>query len=176
MIVFEKKPFDTFRQLCEEEEAPVEDGVAWCQMVTAEGGLVRSTRAVKRFIQAARLGRIEMVHWPELREYFRPPWKPHVTAPLAAMIGASISEHPARSRRGYAHDLAAMSRSCRGPECPCGWVPFVCIIGEQARGLMTGMCPFLDPRDDRVVFATLREVTDFATDGPEDELDRLHGG
>jgi hypothetical protein len=52
-------------------------------------------------------------------------------------------------------------------------VPFLCGIERQMRGLITGMCPFPDPQDNRVVFVTLGEVMDFATDGPEDELDRL---
>jgi hypothetical protein len=165
--------FERLREVCSEEGMPrVEEGLAWADLCQGPDGIARSMRAVRRFIQAVRLGHFETRPFSEMREYFKPDWPPHLSPALDALLASALEANHWASREGYAHDLCHMSRGgCRGQEHPCGWVPFVCIIGGRARGLVTGMCPFPDPSDDRVVFATLGEVMAFVTDGPEDELD-----
>jgi hypothetical protein len=149
------------------------DATTWADQVQYKGGIGKSMRTVRRFLRAVQTGRVKTEYWPELRDCFRPEWTPHVTMELAQIIDDAILNQPGTSRQSYSRELVAASKGLRGPEHPCGWVPFFCTFGGQRRTLMTGMCPFPDPGDDRVVFATLGEILDLATDGPEDELDRL---
>jgi hypothetical protein len=158
------------------EDSGVPDAVTWCDLLEDPAGANKLHRAARRCLQALRLGRETTLPFPAAQKYFKPEFGvTHLTPGLRRFIDQGIAACPGlRSDDGYAHDLAAMSRFASGPEHPCGWVPFVCIVDDVPRGLVTFIAPMEDPRDNRIVFATMSEVLAYVTDGPEDELDALH--
>src|SRR5262245_61972882 len=145
----------SFRSMCLEDPAgQCPERPEWLDLKPG-----RQLELVERFLEAAERGdaRLEMVPYPELQHFFKAAWEPYVSRGLLGLIEAGIKLNPAACRKGYAHDLGAMSRLCHGPESPAGWLPFVCLIGHRPHALITGMWCRGDGKD-RIAFCMLAEV------------------
>lgn len=155
--MYDQAKADKFRKLCLEDQAhQLSEGVAWLEMKP-----LPQLELVERFLDELNHNsdRLRPTPFPELQMGFKNGFVPYVSRGVAELIEAGLESNPIADRDGYAHDLFHMSRACDGPESPIGWVPFVCILNNEPRALLTGMwCVENYQGVDRIIFCTVAEV------------------